>query len=802
MKLSIAWLREWANPRVSDRELASRLTMAGLECEAEPQDLPLPKIVVGRIVDVAPHPQADRLRVCRVDAGESAPLTIVCGAANARAGMKAPVALPGARLPDGTEIHAAELRGVSSSGMLCSAKELGLAEKSEGLLELDDAARVGTPVAKHLALADAILALELTPNRGDCLSVAGLAREVAAVLDVAYKPAAIEPVRTGSTRRYAVRIDKRADCPLYAGRVVEGIHPQARTPDWMRERLRRSGLRCIHPVVDVTNYVMLELGQPLHAFDCAHVHGGVRVRRAKPGETLALLNEQTATFTADDLLIADERGPLALAGVMGGLPSGVTAQTTDIFLESACFDPVLVAATGRRLRVPSDALYRFERGVDPGLQRRALERATALIQAICGGAAGPVTEAGSGEPRPVTVRLRRAHLDRLLGHVIPGTQVESLLKRLGLGVKRLGKTGWEARIPGHRYDLRLEVDLIEEVARLYGYERIPAQPYAAQLAPAPVPEPQPLDRARGRLVARGYQEIISYSFVDAGLQSQLNPGVEAVPLDNPIADTLAAMRTTLWSGLIPAWRYNQQRQRRRVRLFEAGVCFTQAQGEIVETGRLAALAAGPALPEQWGAPERAVDFFDLKGDVEALLAGLADARFEPAQHPALHPGQTARVLRGDRAVGWLGRLHPGLVRSLDLPEAPLLLELDEAALQGAPLPRASGVSEFPASRRDLALVLRDEVTSASLVEHARGAAGPFLREIGVFDVYRGAGLPNGFKSVALSLIFQDNSRTLTDVEVEAAVQAVARRLQADLGAAIRGENSGGVDQGGAGRSAV
>lgn len=802
MKLSISWLREWANPRVADRELASRLTMAGLECETEVQDLALPKIVVGRIVEVAPHPQADRLRVCRVDAGEGAPLTIVCGAANARAGMKAPVALPGARLPDGTEIRAAELRGVSSSGMLCSARELGLAEKSEGLLELDDAARVGAPLAKHLALADAILALELTPNRGDCLSVAGLAREVAAVFDVPYKPVAIEAVRPAGKRRYAVRIDRRADCPSYAGRVVEGIHPQARTPDWMRERLRRSGLRCIHPVVDVTHYVMLELGQPLHAFDCARLHGGLRVRRAKPGETLALLNEQTATFTADDLLIADERGPLALAGVMGGLPSGVTAQTTDIFLESACFDPVLVAATGRRLRLPSDALYRFERGVDPGLQRRALERATALIQAICGGAAGPVTEAGASEPRRVAVRLRRVHLDRLLGHVIPGAQVEALLKRLGLGVKRLGKAGWEADIPGHRYDLRLEVDLIEEVARLYGYERIPARPYAAQLAPAPVPEPQPLDRARGRLVARGYQEIICYSFVDAGLQAQLNPGVEAVPLDNPIADTLAVMRATLWSGLIPAWRYNQQRQRRRVRLFEAGVCFTQTQGEIVETERLAALAAGPALPEQWGAPERAADFFDLKGDVEALLAGLADARFEPAPHPALHPGQSARVLRGDRPVGWVGRLHPRLVRSLDLPEAPLLLELDAAALQGAPLPRPVGASEFPASRRDLALVLRDEVAAATLAEHARGAAGPFLREIGVFDVYRGAGLPNGFKSVALSLIFQDNSRTLTDVEVETAVQAVARRLQADLGAAIRGENSGGVDQGGAGRSAV
>ena len=802
MRISINWLREWANPRVTDRELAARLTRAGLECEAGPRAAALPHIVVGAIVDVQPHPQADRLRVCRVDVGARAPVTIVCGAANARAGMKAPVALPGATLPDGTAIKAAALRGVESAGMLCSAKELGLAEKSEGLLELDAGARVGTPVAKHLALDDAVLTLELTPNRGDCLSVAGLAREVSAVFGVPLQRVPIPATVSGTKRARAVKIDARADCPRYVGRVIEGIDAGARTPDWMRERLRRSGVRCIHPVVDVTNYVMLELGQPMHAFDCAQLHGGIRVRRAKAGESLKLLNEQSCTFTGADLLIADEQGPLALAGVMGGLPSAVSGQTRDIFLESACFKPELVAATGRRLRLPSDALYRFERGVDPTLQRDALERATALVRQICGGIAGPVTDVGVQKPAPVVVRLRRERLDQLLGHAIPAGDVERSLERLGLGVKRLGKTGWQATIPGHRYDLRLEVDLIEEAARLYGYDRIPAKPYAASLAPAPVPEMRALDRACGQLVARGYQEVITYSFVDGGLQQQLAPHLTAIPLDNPIADTLALMRTTLWAGLIPAWRYNQQRQQKRVRLFEVGVCFTEDGGTVVETEQLALLAAGNAAPEQWDLPARAIDFFDLKADVEALLGPLEGLRFEAAEHPALHPRQTARIRLGERPVGWLGPLHPRLVAALDLPEAPVLLELETACLRQAGVPRAVAVSEFPASRRDLALVLKDEVPAAALLDHAREAGGASLRHAGVFDVYRGAGLPNGFKSVALGLIFQDNSRTLTDQEVDAIVLAVAHRLRERLGATIRGETSGGVDQGGTGRSAV
>lgn len=797
MRLSSNWLREWVNPRADAAEIAERLTLAGLEAEAEPLTAELPGVVVGRIREVQPHPQADRLRVCTVDAGQKHPLSIVCGAANARIGMKVPVALVGARLPDGTEIKQASLRGVESAGMLCSAKDLGFSEKSEGLLELDADATTGQLLAKHLDLKDALLNLELTSNRGDCLSIAGLAREVSAVFGVPLKKTGIAGAKASGKRRYEVKIEDKSGCSRYAGRVVSGLDSAARTPDWIRERLRRSGLRCIHPVVDVTHYVMLELGQPMHAFDCAKLRGGIRVRSAKSGESLQLLNEQTVNLAADDLLIADEQGPLALAGIMGGLPSSVTGQTTDIFLESACFTPERVAATGRRLKLPSDALYRFERGVDPNLQTEALERATQLIMAIGGGEAGPVTLAGGRPYKPVTVRLRRARLDHVLGHEIPGADAERLLARLGLKVKRLDQTAWQASIPSHRYDLRIEADLIEEIARLYGYHRIPARPYAAQLAAAPLPDGQRAPALlRDRLAARGYQEVLTYSFVEPKLQDLLTPGAAGITLDNPMADTQSVMRTTLWSSLIPIWRYNHQRQQPRVRIVETGVCFASAGGKVVETLKLGGLVAGSAAPEQWGAAQRAADFFDVKSDLEALFdAGAGDYRFESGEHPALHPGQSARIHRGSVAIGWLGALHPGLVQSLDLPQAPLLFELDFAQLSQAHAPRPATPSEFPGARRDLAVVLKDEIPAGAVLEQVRTAAGPLLQRAQVFDVYRGAGLPNGFKSVALSLIFQDNSRTLTDEEVDAAVQAAADRLIREFGASIRGEKNGGVNQG-------
>jgi phenylalanyl-tRNA synthetase beta chain len=784
MKISELWMREWVDVAASASEIAERLVMAGLELEIEPAVAQLPShVVVGRIEKLLPHPQADKLRIAEVDVGKQR-LQIVCGAANARVGMLAPTALVGASLPGGMEIKAAKLRGVDSSGMLCSARELGLAEKSEGLLELDAEALPGQAIGDHLRLDDRVLALEITPNRGDCLSVQGIAREVAALYAVPLQKPRIDETASAAGSGIGVELENLSDCPNYAGRVVAGINPQARTPDWMREKLRRSGIRCIHPVVDITNYVMLELGQPMHAFDTQKLNGPVRVRRAKPGEKLTLLNEQQVELDSGVLLIADQRGPLALAGVMGGAESGVTPQTTSVFLESACFAPQAVAGTGRRYKLSSDAAYRFERGVDPSIQRDGLERATQLILQICGGKAGPVTHAGRVRPDPVHVRLRHSRLLALLGYEIRSAEVESLLKRLGIEVKAEGPGAWVAAIPSHRYDLRIEADLIEEVARLHGYDRIPAKPYRIQLAPSRSREAErSINRAKDLWVARGWQEVVTYSFVEPRLEQAIAPAAAPVKLDNPIADTLSVMRTTLWSGLIPAWLYNAQRQQKRVRLFELGACFADEQGRVVEAQRLGGLAAANALPEQWGVSARAVDFFDIKADLDAFLGPAY--RYEAATHPALHPGKSARIYRDRHAAGWLGVLHPVLVKSLDLPEAPVLFELDWSAVADMPLPKVQALSEFPSSRRDLALVLPETVTAGALLAAARTAAGPQLRQALIFDVYRGEGLRAGFKSLALGLIFQDYSRTLTDNEVEAAMQAVAAELTGRFAATIR-----------------
>lgn len=789
MKISENWLREWVNPPVSAAALAEKLNLAGLECEAEPLTADPPRgVVVGRILKAEPHPQADRLRVCEVDAGTGTALRIVCGAANARAGILVPAALPGARLPGGKEIGQAVLRGVESAGMLCSAVELGLAEKSDGLLELDADARPGVPIEKHLGLDDQLLNLELTPNRGDCLSIAGLAREVVALYNLPVKLPQVRPAVVSALPTRDVVVEDSKGCPHYVGRVVTRLNPKARTPDWMRERLRRSGIRAIHPVVDITNYVLLELGQPMHGFDNTRLAGPVRVRRARAGEKLALLNEQTLNLVPEDLLIADDSGPLVLAGVMGGEASGVGAATTTIFLEAACFDPVTVAASGRRHKVLSDSRHRFERGVDPALQRRALERATTLIQQICGGEAGPVVEAGRAPPQ-LSVRLRHSRTERLLGCSIPAREIPALLGRLGIETQAEEAGAWRARIPTHRYDLRIEADLVEEVGRLYGYERIPARAYAASLAPFTSSEKQrPLDALKDSLIARGYQEVVTYSFVDPGLQQQLDPGAPAVVLDNPIAETMSVMRTSLWSGLVATWLYNRQRQQPRARLFETGACYFPTPDGTHEVLRLGGLAAGSAWPEQWGSkPQREVDFFDVKGDLEALFGGAAGRfAFERGEHPALHPGRSARILRDGHPVGWLGALHPRVARSLDLDDAVLLFELDAGLLAQAHLPDLTPVSEYPSSRRDLAFVVADGINAGSLLETARKAGGPLLKSAAIFDVYHGSELPDGFKSIALGLIFQGHSRTLNVEEVDAAVREITASVSAHLGGSVRG----------------
>ncbi len=787
MKLSENWLREWVSPATSIEQLAERLVMGGLELEIEPAAAAIEGVVVGLIVKAAPHPQADRLQVCEVDVGEALPLQIVCGAPNARAGVKVPCARVGATLPGGMAITQASLRGVDSHGMLCSAKELALSDKSEGLLELDADARPGTPIEAHLGLADHILNLEITPNRGDCLSVHGLARDIAALFGIAVKRSAPVQTTVEGHQQFTVEIDSLDDCPSYAGRIITRLDPKARTPDWMRERLRRSDIRSIHPLVDITNYVMLELGQPMHAFDADRLSGPIRVRRAARGEALQLLNEQTVRCNDCELLICDAAGSIALAGVMGGLASAVNAGTRRVFLESACFAPAAVAGTGRRHKLFSDASFRFERGVDPSLQRQALERATQLVLQICGGEAQSLTQAGHHQPELLSVDLRTRRIEQVLGLEIAASDVEALLGRLGIALRAEAGDAWVARVPSHRYDLRIEADLIEEIGRLYGYDRIPARPYAAQLAPSrPKEGERALIRVKELLAARGWQEAVTLAFVEPALQHALNPHAAAIALDNPIADPLSAMRTTLWAGLIPAWLYNRARQQDRLRLFEAAVCFSLEQGRVVETARIAGLAAGRALPEQWAAAARPVDFYDLKAEVAALLgSAAAEYCFEAAAHPALHPGRSARIRRGDQQCGWLGELHPQLVQSLDLPEAPLLFELDWALLRTVPVPSARALSEFPSSRRDLAVTVAEAVAGEQILRCARAAGGDLLSQALIFDVYHGKSLAPGEKSVGLGLLFNDASRTLTLPEIDAAAAAITQALLRELGAAIR-----------------
>lgn len=790
MQVSERWLREWANPPVTAAELAHKLNLAGLECEAAPLlNERASGVVVGRILSAERHPQADRLQVCSVDVGDGAPRQIVCGAPNARAGLCVPCALPGAKLPGGMEIKDAKLRGVDSSGMLCSAKELALSDKSEGLLELDDSAVPGTPIETYLQLDDGLLTLELTPNRGDCLSVAGLARETAALYGLDVRRPAVSAAAVSIEQTLAVAIDSAADCTAYSGRVITGLNPAARTPDWMREKLRRSGIRSIHPVVDITNYVLIELGQPLHAFDLAKLSGPIRVRRARAGETLKLLNDETIELR-DELLIASGETPVALAGVMGGAESGVGAGTTAIFFESAAFTPIAVAGVARRHKLSSDAAYRFERGVDPVLNREALERATALTLAICGGQVGPICYAGAERPAVAAIRLRHARLLALLGCEVPAAEVEGLLRRLGIELTAAGTGEWLCTPPSWRFDLAIEQDLIEEVARLHGYENIPVRPYAATLSPAAQSETRrPPTRVKDALVARGWQEAVTYSFVDAKLQARLTPDFVGIPLDNPIAETMGVMRTSLWSGLIGAWLHNHQRQNKRARFFELASTFAENAEGIIETQRLAGLAAGPALDEQWGHAARGVDFYDIKADIEAVCAVFggeaARFRFEAGRHPALHPGRTARLLRDGVEVGVYGELHPVLTRELDLPAAPLLFELDWSLLSQATVPVARPVSEFPASRRDLAVVIDEAVPAQALIDAVRQAAGPGLSALRLFDVYRGQGLREGSKSVALGLIFQDYSRTLTVEDIDAATARVTSALARDLGAVLR-----------------
>ena len=791
MRFSERWLREWVSPPLDTARLAARLTAAGLEVDSlTPVGERFSGVVVGHVLEVAQHPAADRLHVCRVDAGGAEPLVIVCGAANVAVGMKAPTALVGARLPGGMEIRRAKLRGVESFGMLCSARELGLAETSEGLLPLPGDAPVGLDVVTYLGLDDVAIEVDLTPNRSDCLCVAGVAREVGVLTRQPVQSVTVEPVAPVIPDTFPVELEAPADCPRYVGRVVRNVDPAAQTPLWLRERLRRSGLRSISPVVDVTNYVLLELGQPMHAFDLDRLSGAIRVRRARAGESLTLLDGNPLSLDEDCLLIADDRGPIALAGVMGGLDSGVTAESRHIFFESAFFSPSVIAGRARRFGLATDASHRYERGVDFELQRRAIERATGLLVQIAGGECGPVIDRVSPEhlPTRAPITLRAARLSKILGIAVPDEAVADVLSRLGCRVEAQ-PGGWRVTPPSFRFDLAIEVDLIEEVARVTGYEHVPSTAPVAHLNLRPVPETRvPLERLRGLLADRGYQEAITYSFVDPSLQAMLDPEEEVVRLANPISADMAVMRTTLWPGLLKALGHNQNRQQARVWLFESGLRFRRRRGETLQEPVLAGLASGSALPDQWGLSRRPVDFYDVKADVEALLASTgvaAEFRFEPTSHPALHPGQAAAIFRGAEEVGRLGALHPAHLRSLDIEGPVYLFELGLGPLQQGVLPRFAPLSRFPAIRRDLAVVV-DEAVPAEAVRVAIGqAAGDMLNDLELFDVYRGEGIEGGRKSLALSLTLQAADRTLLDAEVDAVVRGVLEALEREYKATLR-----------------
>jgi len=791
MRFSEAWLREWVSPPVDSVTLADQLTMAGLEVDSvQPAAPAFSGVVVGEVRSVAQHPDADKLRVCIVDVEQGEPLQIVCGAANVVAKMRVPVALVGAVLPGGFQIKRAKLRGVESLGMICSASELGLAESSSGILPLPGDAPVGEDFRAYLALDDACVEVDLTPDRGDCLSVAGIAREVSAINALPLTPPAVDPVAPQSDDCFPVALDAPAACPRYVCRVVRGIDPAAETPLWMKERLRRGGIRAISPVVDVTNYVMLELGQPMHAFDLAELDREIRVRMARPGEALMLLSGEALELRGDSLVIADAAKPLALAGIMGGEHSGVTGQTRDILFESAFFAPQAILGRARSYGQQTDASHRFERGVDPDLQVPAIERATALLTAICGGVPGPVVETVSPEHLPVRqpIHLRRERIGRILGVSVGDADVEAYLQRLGMTVSAAAD-GWDVVPPSGRFDVAIEVDLIEEVGRIYGFSAIPAARSLTRIDMHAPPEAAfDLERAKQVLVARDYQEAITYSFVHPSMQQLLDPGRPPIALANPISTEMSVMRTTVWAGLLGVLAYNRARQQERVRIFESGLRFTKQDEEIKQEKTICGLVSGAASAEQWGMPSRPVDFFDLKGDVEAVLAGGGAGEaveFRAAAHSALHPGQCAEILRGGRVVGRLGLLHPDVERRLDLVGPVYLFELDVEALGEGALPAFAPLSKFPSIRRDLAIVVDRALPFARVRDCVRGAAPAIVKEIRLFDVYTGDRIDSGLKSLALGLILQDSSDTLVDERVDAAMSGIVRALSSELDARLR-----------------
>ncbi|MDO8349826.1 MAG: phenylalanine--tRNA ligase subunit beta [Gallionella sp.] len=766
MKFSENWLRSWVNPNLTSAELGHVLTMAGLEVEALEEVAPaFNNVVVAQVLSVEKHPDADRLNVCQVNIGEAENLTIVCGAANVAVGVRVPCARIGAVLPGDFRIKQAKVRGIASFGMLCSAVELGLATESDGLWLLPDDAPVGQSMRDYLELDDKLYTLKLTPNRSDCSGMKGIAREVAALTGSELKPIRIEAQAVTLTDTLSVAVEDQTSCPLYCGRLVKGVNAAAATPVWMQRRLERSGLRCINAVVDITNYVMMEQGQPMHAFDAAMLSGGITVRRAHKDEALTLLNDQAVVLDEAVLVIADEARVLALAGIMGGQGSGVETNTQDVFLEAAFFQPDAIAGRARRYGLATDSSFRFERGVDFAATRMALERVTQLLLEICGGSVGEITEVAGCMPVRAAITLRVSRVARVLGVALECGQIADLLTRLQFEFAMSGDS-FSVTPPSFRFDLSIEADLIEEVARLYGYDNIPALAPHAALTMLPYSESQrPLNRIQQILVARDYQEIVSYAFVEEQVERELCGNADPVALQNPIASNLAVMRSSLLVGLVGALRFNLNRKQARVRLFEAGACFAKIDNKYVQTQRLSGLVCGSQLPEQWGATAKSVDFYDVKADVEALFAPQS-VRFVAAAHPALHPGRSAQIFCGDNAVGWIGELHPHWQQQYDMAQACVWFEIEADAVMQAKVPRMSEIAKFLPVRRDLAVVVDECVSAQTLLDAMLQAPVSYVQEVVLFDVYRGRGMEQGKKSLAFRVLLQDTQTTLTDAEIE------------------------------------
>ena len=791
MKIVESWLREWVDPDLETAALAHELTMLGLEVDGiSIEGTNLNGVVVAEVVAVSKHPNADRLSVCRVSTGGKKTIEVVCGAPNVKEGMKSPLAVSGITLPNGVQLRKTEIRGVTSNGMLCSAIELGLGDESDGIIALADDAPVGMTLAEYLQLPDAAINLDLTPNRGDCFSVLGIAREVAAKTGCALKSADVVPVDSSIEDILPVEIPLPEGCPSFAGRLIRNIDPAAKSPLWMVERLRRAGLRGISPVVDITNYVMLELGQPLHAYDGDLVQGAIRPRLAKKGEKVTLLDEKEVTVNTDTLVIADDSGAIGLAGIMGGLGTAVTDQTKDVFFEAAFWPQDFMTGKARSYGMHTDASLRFERGVDPQGQARAVERATELLLQISGGEAGPMVHHISQENLPVakTIHLRRARIANLLGVELDDQLIAGILSQLGLDISSVDD-GWDAVPPSYRFDLATEVDLIEEIVRIHGYDEVPEKTEVAESPLQIVTESAvDLERVSDTLIARDYDEAITYSFIDSTADTAFSGSESELALSNPISSEMSVMRSSLLPGLVSAVASNVSRQRERVRLFEIGKSFHGSSAEPMEVVRLAAVACGPALPEQWGSRAQVVDFFDIKSDVEAILelsGNEGDFEYVAATHPALQPGQTANVIRGETVIGVIGKLHPRVARLLELKRDAFVFELDAAKALASAAPIAKSVSKFPAIRRDIAVIVDDKISAEQLVKTAVSAAPDLITDVRIFDIYKGPGIEAGLKSVAIGLILQETSRTLTDDDADAAQAAAVQKLRDEFDAELR-----------------